>query len=71
MEFMVKSKQLSREVWEERDYKMVKPSNLSKEDFEKIAKVFVGWDDDAEMEIKFTYILNDTEVFVSVRERID
>jgi hypothetical protein len=71
MEMFVKCKQLSREVWEEREYKMEKPSNMAKCDFEQIAKVFVGWDEDAEMEIKFTYVLNDTIVYVEVRERID
>lgn len=67
----VKCKQLSREVWEEREYKMEKPENMAKCDFEKIARVFVGWDEDVEMEIKFTYLLNDTIVYVEVRERID
>ena len=37
----VKCKQLSREVWEEREYKFEKPENMAKCDFEKIARVFV------------------------------
>ena len=71
MNSFVKCKQVSREVWEEREYKMEKPSNMAKSDFEKIARVFVGWDEDVEMEIKFNYFLNDTMCYVLVRERID
>lgn len=63
--------QISREVWEEREYKFEKSSNLAKEDFEAMAKVLVGWDEESEMEIKFHYLLNDTMVYVEVRERID
>lgn len=63
--------QVSREVWEEREYRFEKSSNLAKKDFEAMAKVLVGWDEDAEMEIKFHYMLNDTMVFVEVRERIE
>lgn len=62
--------QTSREVWEEREYKFEKSSNLAREDFEATAKVLVGWDENTEMEIKFHYLLNDTLVFVGVRERI-
>jgi hypothetical protein len=71
MDYFVKCKQLSREVWEEREYKMEKPENMAKCDFEKIARVFVGWDEDVEMEIKFDYFLNDTMCYVLVRERIE
>lgn len=71
MNSFVKCKQLSREVWEEREYKMEKPENMAKCDFEKIARVLVGWDEDVEMEITFDYFLNDTMCYVLVRERID
>lgn len=63
--------QISREVWEEREYRFEKSSNLAREDFEAMAKVVVGWDEGTEMEIKFHYMLNDTMVFVEIRERIE
>ena len=65
----IKCKEVSREVWEEREYKFEKSSNLAKCDFEQMVKTFVGWD--VEMEIKFDYFLNDTMCYVLVRERID
>lgn len=69
--FSVHCEQVSREVWEEREYHFTKSATLARSDFEEIAKVFVGWDNDVEMEIKFTYMLNDTVVYVYVREKID
>lgn len=71
MNSFVKCKQLARETWEERVYEMEKPANMAKCDFEKIARVFVGWDEEVEMEIRFTYIQNDTIAYVLVKERID
>lgn len=71
MEMFIKCKEVSREVWEEREYKFEKSSNLAKCDFEQMVKTFVGWDEDVEMEIKFDYFLDDTMCYVLVRERID
>lgn len=68
--FSVNCEQLSREVWEEREYRFTKTPTLARCDFEEIAKTFVGWSDEAEMEIQFTYMLNDTVCYVFVRERI-
>lgn len=67
----VHCEEVSREVWEEREYRFTKSATLAKCDFEEIAKVLVGWCEDVEMEIKFTYMLNDAVVYVEVRERID
>lgn len=71
MEMFIKCREISREVWEEREYKFEKSANLAKCDFEPMVRQFVGWDEEVEMEIKFTYICNDTIVYVLVRERID
>ena len=68
--FSVHCEEISREVWEEREYRFTKNASLAKCDFEEIAKVFVGWNNDVEMEIKFHYI-TDTLVLVDVRERIE
>lgn len=69
--FSVHCEEVSREVWEEREYRFTKSATLARCDFEEIAKVFVGWDNNVEMEIKFHYMLNDTVVYVEVRERIN
>lgn len=69
--FSVHCEEVSREVWEEREYRFTKSATLAKCDFEEIAKVFVGWSEDVEMEIKFTYLINDTVVYVYVRERVE
>ena len=68
--FSVHCEEISREVWEEREYRFTKNASLAKCDFEEIAKVFVGWDNNVEMEIKFHHI-TDTLVLVDVRERIE
>jgi hypothetical protein len=67
----VHCEEISRELWEEREYRFTKNASLAKSDFEEIAKIFVGWSDDVEMEISFTYMLNDTVCYVCVRERVE
>ena len=67
----LKCQQIAREIWEEREYYFQKSASLSKEDFEAMARVCVGWAEEFEMEIKFTYMLNDTVCYVFVRERIE
>lgn len=67
----VHCEEISREMWEEREYRFTKNASLAKCDFEEIAKIFVGWSEEVEMEIKFTYMLNDTVVYVYVRERVE
>lgn len=69
--FSVHCEEISREMWEEREYRFTKNASLAKCDFEEIAKVLVGWDNNVEMEIKFTYALNDTVCYVFVRERVE
>ena len=67
--FSVHCEEVSCEVWEEKEYHFTKNANLAKCDFESIAKILVGWDEEIEMEIKFHYITN-TFVMVEVRTRI-
>ena len=67
----LKCEQFSREMWEEREYRFEKSENMAKCDFEAMAKVCVGWDDELEMEIKFTYMCNDRVCYVYVRERVE
>ena len=69
--FSVHCEEISREVWEEREYRFTKNASLARCDFEEIAKIFVGWNEEVEMEIKFTYLINDTVVYVYVRERVE
>jgi hypothetical protein len=67
----IKFRPISREVWEEREYCFEKSASIARCDFEAAAKILVGWDDEIEQEIKFSYMLNDTVVMVFVRERIE
>ena len=62
---------VSHEVWEITEYKFKKSPTLARCDFEKMARVCVGWDEDVEMEIEFFYICNDSICLVTVKERIE
>ena len=63
--------QVSREVWEEREYRFEKSPTMARSDFEAMARICVGWDEEIEMEIKFDYMLQDRVCYVFVRERVE